>query len=156
VALAYEIYLSYFEGFFNMPENLTAWGRHICFSSEGILSPLKFYRPWPFMNPQTLSPVASTLTTRPPRTTIVSFFPRHVSKGMPSIPQTSTRLTYLVSDICSCFEFFQSLCMHLNFRFLNEQYIVVYGGVVCNHCPSPVTSLSSIRTTVRALSDFVS
>jgi hypothetical protein len=24
VALAYEIYLSYFEGFFNMPENLTA------------------------------------------------------------------------------------------------------------------------------------
>jgi hypothetical protein len=30
---------------------------------------LKIHRPWPGLNPRTLGPVASTLTTRPPRAT---------------------------------------------------------------------------------------
>jgi hypothetical protein len=35
-----------------------------------ILSPLKIHRPQPGLNPRILGPVASTLTTRPPRTTL--------------------------------------------------------------------------------------
>jgi hypothetical protein len=35
-----------------------------------ILLPLKIHRPRPGLNPRTLGPVASTLTTSPPRTTV--------------------------------------------------------------------------------------
>jgi hypothetical protein len=34
-----------------------------------VLSPLKIHRPRPELNPRTLDPVASTLTTSPPRAT---------------------------------------------------------------------------------------
>jgi hypothetical protein len=36
----------------------------------GFLSPLKIHQPRPELNPQTLGPVASTLTTSPPRATL--------------------------------------------------------------------------------------
>jgi hypothetical protein len=38
-------------------------------SCYGFLSLLKIHRPWPSFNPRTLGPIASTITTRPPRTT---------------------------------------------------------------------------------------
>jgi hypothetical protein len=37
---------------------------------SGFLSPLKIHRPRSGSNPRTLGPVASTLTTSPPRTTV--------------------------------------------------------------------------------------
>jgi hypothetical protein len=46
------------------------WGGEIFTSppKEGVLR--FFYRLWPGLNPRTLGPVASTLITRPPRTTV--------------------------------------------------------------------------------------
>jgi hypothetical protein len=41
---------------------------------SGFLSPLKIHRPRSGSNPRTLGPVASTLTTSPPRTTFAFYF----------------------------------------------------------------------------------
>jgi hypothetical protein len=43
--------------------------RKLCY---GFLSPLNIHRPRPGLNPRTLGPVASTLTTSPPRATVFS------------------------------------------------------------------------------------
>jgi hypothetical protein len=52
---------------------LRAWDRRLYFPSEGRRATdfitLKIHRPRPGLNPRTLGPVASTLTTRPPRAT---------------------------------------------------------------------------------------
>jgi hypothetical protein len=50
-----------------MPQNLT-WGRRLYCASER--SAPDFYRPRPGLNQRTLGPMQSTLTIRPPRTTI--------------------------------------------------------------------------------------
>jgi hypothetical protein len=42
---------------------------------SGILSPIKIHRPRSGSNPQTLGPVASTLTTSPPRSTQFFYYP---------------------------------------------------------------------------------
>jgi hypothetical protein len=42
---------------------------------SGFLSPLKIQRPRSGLNPRTLGPVASTLTTSPPRSTYTIFIP---------------------------------------------------------------------------------
>jgi hypothetical protein len=57
---------------FNLPYSLTTWDLRLYFPIEGrrasdFLSPLKVSSPCPGLNPQTLSPVASTVTTTPPR-----------------------------------------------------------------------------------------
>jgi hypothetical protein len=46
------------------PTSLLPLRRKSCY---GFLSPLKIHRPRPGLNPRTLAPVVSTLTTRPPR-----------------------------------------------------------------------------------------
>jgi hypothetical protein len=51
---------------------------------------LKIHRPWPGLNPRTLGPVASTLTTRPPR---VSRLIR-TTKSLP----TCLRVQYRIRD----------------------------------------------------------
>jgi hypothetical protein len=56
--------LHYFEGFFNMPWNVMTWGWQFYFPSEGKLA-ADFYRLCPGLNPRTLDPMTSTLTTRP-------------------------------------------------------------------------------------------
>jgi hypothetical protein len=54
----------------------TTWDRRLYFPSEGRRATdfitLKIHRPRPGLNPRTLGPVASTLTTRPPRATHLS------------------------------------------------------------------------------------
>jgi hypothetical protein len=56
-------------GFFYMP--YTTWDRRLYFPSEGRRAAdfitIKIHRPRPGLNPRTLGPVASTLTTTPPR-----------------------------------------------------------------------------------------
>jgi hypothetical protein len=51
----------------------TTWDRQLYFPSKGKHAmdfiTLKIHRPRPGLNPRTLGPVASTLTTRPPRAT---------------------------------------------------------------------------------------
>jgi hypothetical protein len=68
VNFAGEISLSYSTGIFNMPSNLSSWGRRLYFSSEGSHA-TDFYHPWPGLNPRTLCSMASTMTTRAMRTT---------------------------------------------------------------------------------------
>jgi hypothetical protein len=56
-----------------MSQNLTTWGRWLYLPSEGKRA-TEFYRPKlirprPGLNPRTLGPAASTLSTRAPRTT---------------------------------------------------------------------------------------
>jgi hypothetical protein len=59
-------------GFFTGRKS-TTWDRRLYFPSEGRCAAdfitLKIHRPRPGLNPRTLCPVASTLTTRPPRAT---------------------------------------------------------------------------------------
>jgi hypothetical protein len=52
------------------PTALLLLRRKLCY---GFLSPLKIHWPRPGLNPRTLGPVASTLTTSPPRVTVVLF-----------------------------------------------------------------------------------
>jgi hypothetical protein len=65
VNVAYEIFLSYFERFFNMPQTLATSGRRLYFPFEGRRSldfiALKIHRCRPGSNPRTLGPMASTL-----------------------------------------------------------------------------------------------
>jgi hypothetical protein len=49
------------------PTALLPLRRNSCY---GYLSPLKIHRPRPGLNPRTSSPIASTITTRPPRPTL--------------------------------------------------------------------------------------
>jgi hypothetical protein len=56
--------------------------RFFCFTScYGFLSPIKIHRPRPGLNPRTLGPVASTLTTRPPRPFSFGFVELHHAYG---------------------------------------------------------------------------
>jgi hypothetical protein len=68
VNFAGEVSLSYYAGIFNTPYNLTTWGRRLYFHSEGSRA-TDFYRHRPGMDPRTFGPMASTITTRPPRAT---------------------------------------------------------------------------------------
>jgi hypothetical protein len=67
------ISLSCSAGFFNMPYNRTTWNRRQNLPSEDVVLricvALKIYRPRPGLNTGTLGPVASKITTRPPRPT---------------------------------------------------------------------------------------
>jgi hypothetical protein len=59
--------ISYFEGFFNMPQELMTWGLQFP-SKESILQisiALKIHHPQLGFNPQTMGLMASTLTARP-------------------------------------------------------------------------------------------
>jgi hypothetical protein len=60
----------------------TTWYRPLYFPSEGRRATdfitLKIHRPRPGLNPRTLGPVASTLTTRPPRATQTFRRPEHL------------------------------------------------------------------------------
>jgi hypothetical protein len=60
---------SYLKGIFNMLQNLMAWGQQLYLPSEccRFISPLKIHHPQSGMNPWTLVPMASMLTTRPLR-----------------------------------------------------------------------------------------
>jgi hypothetical protein len=49
------------------PTALRPLRRNSCY---GYLSPLKIHRPRPDLNPRTSNPIASTITTRPPRPTL--------------------------------------------------------------------------------------
>jgi hypothetical protein len=60
------------QGIFNMPYNLTTWDLRLYFPSEGrcdvvFFIALETSSPRPGFNPRPLGPVASTLTTTPPR-----------------------------------------------------------------------------------------
>jgi hypothetical protein len=86
-------------------------GRPLHFRSErsyatDLYRPLKIYRPRPCLNPRTLGPMTSTLTTRPPRATkaqgrikgrasraVVGALKRRWSKSeiWRQLPQVSTR-----------------------------------------------------------------
>jgi hypothetical protein len=66
--------VSYFACFFDMLQNITTRADGFTSSPKEvmrlILSPLKVHSPRPGLNPRTLGPVANTITTRPPRTTV--------------------------------------------------------------------------------------
>jgi hypothetical protein len=55
INFAGKVYISYFEGFFNMLSNLSTWG-HI-FNSPPKEAVPRFYRPQPGVNPGTLGPM---------------------------------------------------------------------------------------------------
>jgi hypothetical protein len=62
------------QGCFTRRKNLMTMGQRLYFPSEwcnatDFISLLKIHRPWPGLNPQTLVPMVSTITTRPPRLT---------------------------------------------------------------------------------------
>jgi hypothetical protein len=57
--LPYDVSRSYFEGLFNMPQNLTTCDQQLYFPSEGrrvtdFYRPLRIHRPLPGLNPQTV------------------------------------------------------------------------------------------------------
>jgi hypothetical protein len=82
------LFISYLEGFFNIPQNFI-WGLRLYFLSEGRRA-VDFYRPRPGLVPWTLGPMASTLNTRPLRTTIALLLIAYVVQIFPSAPCTQT------------------------------------------------------------------
>jgi hypothetical protein len=68
--LAFELHFSYSAGYFNMSGNSTTWSRQFFFFDEGLLwifIALKNPSLLPGLKPQTLAPLANTVTITPPR-----------------------------------------------------------------------------------------
>jgi hypothetical protein len=63
--------LTYGKSFRRGTDGFTPLWRKACC---GFLSRLKIHRPWQGLKPQNLGPMASTITTRPPKTTLLISF----------------------------------------------------------------------------------
>jgi hypothetical protein len=76
---AHKVSLPYFEGFFNMPQNLLTLSQQLYFTSKEVCCRLltsKIHHLWLGLNPHTFDPMASMLTTSSLRTTDqTSFIP---------------------------------------------------------------------------------
>jgi hypothetical protein len=123
-----EVSLLYFAGIFNMPQNITTRGRRLYFPSEG--SRATNYRPRPGLNPRTFGPVASTITTRPPRPTSTHLSYVHSQPAIKWL-QDITKSSKLRTRVWKCFrrklQGVTLIHLHVSFSKTTQETFVKFG-----------------------------